>query len=166
MITTTVDQIVEFWKERGFSPELRYSCDGISCWNIDVPEDHGDLKHPDYVGMLIQEKMAFPSIIRRRLQPVVYTLKSGKHYAMVEQPGFDCVIPLSRTKHLLQFGFTNPATGECPAIVPLKTTEQVHSVVKRLKNSGARGVMCIVTPEVAETIDIDEALRSLEQPLH
>jgi hypothetical protein len=166
MITTTESSIVDFWKERGFEPSLKYTSDGISCWDIDVPGDHTDLKHPEYVGMLIQEKMAFPAIIRRRLQAPVYTVKSGKHYAMVNQPEFENSVPISHSKQFLQFAFTNPGTGACPNIVPLKDTKSVRGVLQRMKQSGAQGVMCLVTSEVAETIAIDEAIRSLDELLH
>jgi hypothetical protein len=166
MITTTESSIVNFWKERGFEASLKYSADNISCWDIDVPEDHTDLKHPEYVGMLIQEKMAFPAIIRQRLQAPVYTIKSGKHYAMVDQSGFENTVPISRSKQLLQFAFTNPGTGACPNIVPLKDTKSVCGVLQRMQKSGAEKVMCLVTSDVAETIAIDAAIRSLDELLH
>jgi hypothetical protein len=166
VVTTTESAVVDFWKERGFDPKLKYAVDEISCWDIDVPEDHQDLKHPDYLGLLIQEKMAFPALIRRRLRPPIYTVKSGQHYAMVEQPGFERVVPMTRSRQILQFGFTNPATGECPTIVHLKTTAHVQRVLRKMKNSGAKGIMCLVTPKVAETIAIDEAVKSLEALLH
>ena len=166
MITTTEESIVDFWKERGFEPALRYTADGISCWDIDTPVDHQDLKHPEYVNMLIQEKLALPAIIRRRLQAPVYTIKSGKHYAMVDQEEFEHVVPVSRSRQLLQFAFTNPSTGMCPDIVALKDAKAVRSVLQRIQKSGAQGIMCLVTAEVAETIEIDEALRSLKELLH
>lgn len=166
MITTTEESIVNFWKEREVEPSLRYTSDGISCWDIDVPGDHQDLKHPDYVGMLVQEKMSLSSIIRRRLQVPVYTMKSGKHYAMVNQPGFERAVPVSRSKQLLQFAFTDPNTGVCPDIVALKDAKSIRGVLQRMQKSGAQGIMCLVTAEIAETIEIDEALRSLEELLH
>jgi len=166
MITTTEDTIVGFWRERGFVPLLKYKTDGIHCWDIDVPEDHPDLKHPDYVSLLVQEKMSFPSIVRRRLQVPVYAVKSGGHYAMIDQPDVGRAVPMSRSKHLLQFALTNPGTGVCPNIVPLKDAKDVQSVLQRMQQSGAQGVVCFVTSDIAETIEIDEAIRSLGELLH
>lgn len=137
MITTTEQAITEFWEKRGFGATPKYSSDGITCWDIDVPEDHEDLKDPEYISLCIQEKMAFPGIIRRRLSAPVYTIKSGQHYAMVNQPQFERSVPMSHSKQLLQFAFTNPATGMCPAIVPLQDTARVRDVLQRMKKSGA-----------------------------
>lgn len=161
MIATTSTDVVDFWGRRTFGAKTRYIVDGIACWNIDVPEDHPDLKHPDYIGLLVREKMAQPSIIRRRLAPPLFSVKKDGHFALVSQPGFENVVPVSRTKQLLQLGFTNPATGECPDIVQLKPTKKIQRVLHRMQQSGASGVMCVVTSDAAETYDINAAIASL-----
>ena len=168
-ITTNDESIVSFWKERGFDATLKYEAEGISCWDIEVPDDHEDLKSPDYLDLCIQEKMMMPALIRRRLQPPVYTAKSGGHFALVRlqnEQDLGSLVPMSRSKELLEFAATNPTTGECPDIVPIKDIKQIKRLLNRAHKSGAAGVLCFVTGRFTETISMGEAVKSLEQTIH
>lgn len=161
IITTTLEDIADFWAERGFEPDLLYHLDGVSYWKVEIDDKHEMLGHPDYIGLLVKEKMNWRNIVYKRMRPVLYTVKLDKHFADVRDPQGKRAVPLARDKELLKKALTNTETEECPTIVPLKKSEKVHRVLSQAHQSGVDRVLFFATDRFTETFSLEEALSTV-----
>jgi len=158
-VTTTSEDIADFWAERGFEPKALFELDGVKYWRVDVPDDHEMLGHPEYVTLAFQEKLKWHHVVWRRLQPKLYGVKKNGQFADVHDPEGKRAVPLARSRNLLRRALTNAATGEGPEIVPLGTPEKIQHVLVKAKRSGVDRILFFAAEEFTETFSIDEALR-------
>lgn len=157
-ITTTSKHIAEFWAERGFKPEVLYHLDGVTYQRVEVPDDHKMLSHPSYISLVFQEKLNWRHIVKRRLQPKLYSVKKNGHYADVRDPEGRRAVPLARSRELLHRALTNPATGEGPEIIELKKPEKILNVLGKARRFGVDRIMFFAAEGFTESISLDEAL--------
>jgi hypothetical protein len=160
-VTTTYEPIVDFWAERGFEPKELYRLDGIAYWQIEVPDDHEMLTHPEYVTLAFQEKLNWHHVVRRRLQPKLYSVKKNGHYADVRDPEGRRAVPLARSRELLRRALTNPATGEGPDIIELKKPKKIRIVLDKAQRFGVDRIMFFAAEGFTESISLEEAMVAL-----
>jgi len=158
ILTTLLDDIADFWAERGITPEKLYTLDDVTYWQMEVDENHEMLAHPEYVQLVFQEKMQFRNVLRKRMSPVLYSVKKGKHYADVRDPQGNRAVPLSRSRTLLTQALTNPDTRIAPIIIPLKQSKRVRYVLDKAMRSGVTRILFFAAEGFTETFSLEEAI--------
>lgn len=157
-VTTALKDIADFWSERGIEPAVMYTLDGITYWRIEVPDDHEMLGHPSYVGLVVQEKLNWRHVLHKRMQPVLYSVKKGGHYADVRDPGGNRAVPMARSRELLKKALTHPETQTCPEIIPLKKSDKIHKMLVKAHRAGVDRILFFAADEFTETFSLEEAL--------
>ncbi len=160
-ITTCLKDIADFWSKQGFDPKILYHLDDISYWRIEVDDGHKMLGHPDYVGLILKEKMHWRHLLHKRMQPVLYSAKKGSHYADVRDPEGNRAVPLARSRKLLKKALTDPDTNTCPDIVSLKKLNKIHHILTKAQREGVDHILFFATDEFTETFSLDEALSTV-----
>lgn len=158
MITTTLDKMVDFWRRHGVEAEELYKADGIVSWGIEVEQDNPLLGNPEYIGLMIQERMRFPIIVSKRMQPPLFVPKVNGHVAVVPRKSGSRVIPIARDKELLRFALTDPCSRARPAISKVKSSAQVQKVLRKALKDRVDGLLYFVSRKHTESIPTDVAL--------
>lgn len=161
IITTALEDIADFWSERGCVPEVLYSFDNITYWKIKVDDEHEMLSHPDYVSLVIKERLQWRGIIHKRMQPVLYSVKKSGHFADVRDPQGHRAVPLSHDRELLKKALTDPEAGYSPVIVPLKKSGKIHILLKQAHKAGVDRILFFAADSFTETLSIEEALNTV-----
>ncbi len=157
-VTTTSEDIADFWAERGFEPKVLFELDGVKYWKVEVPDDHEMLGHPEYVALAFQEKLNWHHVVKRRLSPKLYGVKKGGQFADVRDPEGKRAIPMARSRNILQKALTNAATGEGPEIVPLGTPEKIRHALVKAGRAGIDRILFFAAEGFTETFSLEEAL--------
>jgi len=158
MIITTSKASVQFWALRGLIPKMRYTHRGVECWEIDVPPEHPDLMHPDYMQCVIEERLGFPKLLARRMALPLYTAKAGGHFAVARDQGeANLGVPIASCASMLRFALTNPETGACPPLSKITGRGKMLRVLGHGQKNGADRVVYFIDEEHTEIIPLDDA---------
>ena len=171
---TYLQEMVDFWKERGCDTKLHYRHDGVDTWEITVPDDHPDLRHPEYVGLLTQETLfVLPQVVLRRLQPPIYTFKVGKSFANIQSRSGQIGMPFARKREILEAmlnrsaNISGSSSGETAKIVKLTQHDRIVSLLQKAKNQSKdnedQRILIFVEPHVCEVVPVESALNLLKQ---
>jgi hypothetical protein len=163
ILHTFYPKMVEFWGERGIKAKKRYTLQKFTAWELDIPDDHPDLRVPDYIGLQVQEvTTVLPAVVRARLQPPVYTLKVGKFFADVKDSKGKTGVPITHNQSILAQMCNNPYGGESPDIVKLTKEKRIQDVLLKAHRQGTEALLFFALPGVCETVPIESALRVLK----
>lgn len=161
---TYLEETTSFWKSRGFSPKKRYALHGFTNWQFEIPDDHPDLKHPDYVGLQAKEVLyVLPTVVLQRLTPPVFTLKLDKLFADVVDRTGKKGVPLSHSRSVLSQVCFSPMRTDSPKIIKLNRDERVREVILKAQRQGTENILFFPLAGLCETIPIESALRVLKQ---
>lgn len=163
ILHTFFPKMVEFWQDRGVGAKRRYALHGFDAWELDIPDEHPDLKSPDYVGLQIQEvTTVLPEVVRRRLKPPVFTLKVGKFFADIQDRNQKRGVPVTHNKSILTQMCPNRPHADAPSIIKLNSNERVRDVLVKAQRQGTESLLFFALPGVCETVPIESALRVLK----
>lgn len=167
-LNTYLDETASFWKSRGFIPKKRYALHGFTTWQMEIPDDHPDLKHPDYVGLQAREVLfILPTVVLQRLAPPVFTLKVDKMFADIVDRNDKKGVPFSHSRSVLaQISFPmcfHPGPVDTPNIVKLNQDKRVRDVILKAQRQGTENILFFPLADLCETIPIESALRVLKQ---
>lgn len=163
-LNTYLKETASFWKSRGFTPKKRYALHGFTNWQIEIPDDHPDLKHPDYVGLQAEEVLyVLPTVVLQRLAPPVFTLKVDKMFADVVDRNGKKGVPISHSRSVLTQMCFRPGPVDPPRIIKLNRDERVREVILKAQRQGTENILFFPLAGLCETIPIESALRVLKQ---
>ena len=170
MIVTYAQATVDFWEAAGFAPELLYTIDGISYYQVDVPPESAQLQSPDYLKLVMDEQAKYPDILRVRFAPPIYTVKFDGRFAVTPSKEIKgaFAIPMSRDKQILEKMFLTPKArpNQVPDFPILKSPRALlNAIVKTLQRKFADRIAFFISPGVAETFDARMVATILSQDL-
>jgi len=162
ILHTFFPETVKFWNERGFTETKRYTLQDFTAWEFDLPDDHPDLKSPEYIGLQVKEIVTvLPEVVLRRLKPPIYTLKIGKFFADISDTKKRGV-PLTHNRSILEQMCMMKGKPDAPKIVKLNTQARIHDVMIKAQRQGTDTILFFALPHVCEKIPIESALRVLK----
>lgn len=162
LITTFLEKMASWWRDRGWKVELAFSADGIDYWNISVENDDKELTNPEYIDLVIEETRQYPEVVSKRFSPTLHTVTVGNMVASTPDGEGEMSIPLCRSIKLLRSIFTRPDKGQNPKYKDLKRYKQILNTLKRVQGSGVHKVSYYVTDAIVESFKIDGVIRALE----
>lgn len=163
ILHTFFPKMVDFWRERGIGAKRRYTLHDLTTWEIKIPDEHPDLKSPDFVGLQVQEvTTVLPEVVRRRLNPPVFTLKVGKLFADVRDRNGKKGVPITHNQSILVQMCAQPAHAYTPSIVKLNSDKRIRDVLVKAQRQGTESMLFFALPGTCETVPIESALRVLK----
>lgn len=163
-LNTYLDETAKFWKARGYIPRKRYTLNNITAWQVEIPEDHPDRKHPEFIGLQAQEVLyVLPTVVQQRLTPPVFTLKVGKFFADITDRTGKRGVPFSHSRAVLTQMCVRPGHVEPPNIIKLNREERVQEVILKAQRQGTENILFFPLAGLCETVPIESALRVLKQ---
>lgn len=163
ILHTFFSKMIAFWQDRGVGFKRRYALHGFIAWELDIPDEHPDLKSPDFVGLQVEEVTTIlPEVVRRRLTPPVYTLKVGKFFADVRDKTGKKGVPITHNKSVLARMCAQPPHANQPSVVKLNSLSRIQDVLVKAHRQGTESLLFFALPGVCETVPIESALRILK----
>lgn len=154
-IVTFFQPIVDFWKERGIVAAEAFKADETQYYELEVPNDHKDLRDPAYLQIMLNERMAYPEVLRARFSPPLYVVMIHGQVAMTpNKDGKGFAVPVSRNRELLHAAFTKPERQQVPVYKKLKTAHHVFRMMRKMRRGGVTHVAYFVGEKMVEVLDL------------
>lgn len=167
IVHTYLREAADFWKSRGIEVKRGPMADGYEMWEMDIPEDHPDRRHPGYIGLQAQEVMeVLPGLVRQRMTLPLYTIKHGKLYADIADSAGKRGTPIARNpvvlEKLLKVCVDEPHKNK---IQKLTTKSQLMRVLREAEQQGTESMLYFLRELDCETVPIASVLTLIqEQP--
>lgn len=162
-LNTFLEDVAKFWESRGIRPVRRYTLQGFTNWQVEIPSEHPDLKNPEFIGLQAQEVMyVLPTVAVQRLTPPIFTLKVGKMFADIIDRTRKRGVPFSHSRSVLAQMCIRPGIIEPPNIIKLTRRERVLDVIVKAQRQGTENILFFPLANLCETIPIESALRVLK----
>lgn len=161
--TTFHKRLADFWKEHDGKVEHVYKIDGIDYWTIEVPEDNPHQKDPAVVQFVLEERMQYQGVIRKRFAPTLYTVVVGGVVAVTPFEGANgmAAMPVARSKEILQTVFTKPDKGQEPEYMKLNKEHKLFKTLKQVSETGVGAIAYFVDDMTVEGFDMRLVLLSI-----
>ena len=169
MITTYDPQVVQYWAKQELNPCNMLNFDGVSYWQIDVPEDDERLKDPEYIQLLLQGKLFFyPAILQKRLKLPLYTMTRGGFWieTRIGDEKEIRALPLSRSKHFLQFAYQAPGANTDLKVKQFISKKRLIKTLEQALQEEVEYIGLISSKGHIEKVEIRVAIAALQAKPH
>lgn len=148
-------------EKEGIPTETLYTLDDVTFWRADIPEDSPLFKRPEFVMRNVQQQLMGREVVAKRFGKKVklWGVLSGKKLAVTRDKSGNIVIPVSRSKSVMQEVFKNPDTGVFPPVKAIPRSVLREELADASKSHEVKGIMYIVCEGFKEDYGVHEVLQ-------